>query len=107
LNHPNTIWARWRRASKAEIGAPTRQYVRGAKSSHRPGKPVYFGQDAIRRAAVALRECSSNDIFRLARVALEAAIRSEADLIELLQPKMSASNACTAKPPSWLRGRTS
>ena len=35
---------------------------------------------------MALRECSSNDIFRLARVALEAAIRSEADLVELLPP---------------------
>jgi hypothetical protein len=44
---------------------------------------------------MALREYGSNDIFRLARVALEAAIRSHADLIDLLNE---------AKPPH--RGNT-
>ena len=92
LNHPNTIWARWRRASKAEIGAPTRQYVRGAKL-HKNGKPVYWPQDMLRRAATALRECGSSDIFRLARVALEAEIRSESDLVELLNPHTVAMSA--------------
>jgi hypothetical protein len=47
----------------------------------------------LRRAATAFRECSSNDIFRLARVALEAAIRSEADLVELLDPHAVAMSA--------------
>jgi hypothetical protein len=47
----------------------------------------------LRRAAMALRECGSSDIFRLARVALEAAIRSEADLIELLSPDSIAMSA--------------
>ena len=42
---------------------------------------------------MALRECSSNDIFRLARVALEAAIRSEADLLELLPPDTDTMSA--------------
>jgi hypothetical protein len=40
----------------------------------------------LRRAAMALRECRSNDIFVLARSALENAIRNEADLVELLSP---------------------
>jgi hypothetical protein len=39
---------------------------------------------------MALHECGSPDIFRLARVALEAAIRSEADLVELLDPRAVA-----------------
>jgi len=91
-NHPS-LWHVFRRATKAETDAPARQYVRSAKSSHRPGKPVYFGQDMIRRAAMALRECGSPDIFRLARVALEAAIRSEADLAELLSPDAIAMSA--------------
>ena len=96
LNHPNAIWARWRRASKAEIGAPTRQYVGGAKL-HKNGRPVYWPQDMLRRAAMALRECGSSDIFRLARVALEAAIRSEGDLIELLPPNTVAMSPLTRR----------
>jgi hypothetical protein len=47
----------------------------------------------LRRAAIALREYGSNDIFRLARVALEAAIRSESDLVELLDPHAVATSA--------------
>jgi hypothetical protein len=47
----------------------------------------------LRRAAMALHECGSSDIFRLARVALEAAIRCEADLVELLSPDAMAMSA--------------
>jgi hypothetical protein len=47
----------------------------------------------LRRAAMALRECGSSDIFRLARVSLEAAIRSESDLVELLDPRAVAMSA--------------
>ncbi|MGJ4888998.1 hypothetical protein ACQR1Y_12430 [Bradyrhizobium sp. HKCCYLRH3099] len=60
---------------------------------HRPtwkgkGAAISFTQDHIRRAATAMRENWCNDTFRLARVALEAAIRTEADLQELIpQPK--------------------
>lgn len=38
-NHPNSVWFSWKRATKP--ATPARQYVRGAKSSHRPGKPIY------------------------------------------------------------------
>jgi hypothetical protein len=112
LNHPNAIWAHWRRSTRAETAAPTRQCVRGAKP-HRTGKPIFWPQDTLRRAAEALRGCPSNDIFTMARVVLESAIRSEGDLFELLQPDhlrgkandvaMSASKACTAKPRSSLQ----
>jgi hypothetical protein len=90
LNHPNAVWHAWKRATKPATAA--RKYVRSAKS-HRHGRPIYFSQDAIRRGAMALRECGSSDIFRLARVALEAAIRSEADLVELLDPHAVAMSA--------------
>jgi hypothetical protein len=41
-------------------------------------------QDVLRDAATVLRECSSNDIFTLASFTLEAAIRNEDDMIQLL-----------------------
>jgi hypothetical protein len=47
----------------------------------------------MRRAAMALRECGSSDIFTAARALLEAAIRSENDLIELLRPDTAATSA--------------
>jgi hypothetical protein len=47
---------------------------------------VFWPQSAIKRAADAMRESGSRDLYVLARVALEAAIRCEADLLELLSP---------------------
>jgi hypothetical protein len=61
--------------------------------SHRNGRPIYFGQDILRRAAMALRETRSNDTFVVARAVLEAAIRSKNDLIELLSPDTAAMSA--------------
>jgi hypothetical protein len=58
---------------------------------------VARAQDAIRRAATALRECRSNDTFTLARIALEAALRSESDLVDLLPPEAAAMSALTRR----------
>ena len=75
----------FRRATK--ITPPgARQYIRGAKASHKNGKPVYWPGDAIRRAASAIREVYSTDLYVMARRALEAAVRNEDDLLELLPP---------------------
>jgi hypothetical protein len=52
------------------------EFCRAGNKHHAASVPP----DMLRRAAMALRECPSGDIFRLARVALEAAIRSESDL---------------------------
>jgi hypothetical protein len=38
----------------------------------------------LRRGAAALRECRSQDIFVMASAVLESAIRTDADLLELL-----------------------
>jgi hypothetical protein len=59
--------------------------------------PIYWPQDAIRRAATALRECPSNDTFTLARIALEAALRCESDLIDLLPSDAAAMSALTRR----------
>ncbi len=40
----------------------------------------------MRRAHQAMLDSRSSDLLTLARVALEAAIRTEADILELLQP---------------------
>jgi hypothetical protein len=58
---------------------------------------------AIRRAATAMREDFSNDVFRLAIVALQAAIRTPDDLLELQRPDHPAPArrpaAMSALPP--------
>ncbi|MGJ5042728.1 hypothetical protein [Bradyrhizobium sp. HKCCYLRH1062] len=46
--------------------------------------PIGIPGDMIQRAALALRDGWCNDVVVLARLALQAAIRSEADVIELL-----------------------
>jgi hypothetical protein len=87
FNHPNSVWINWRRSVRP---IPTREpdsipgHVVPRVTRHSKPKSIYWSQDAIKRAAVALRECYSNDTFVMARRALEAAIRCEADLLALL-----------------------
>jgi hypothetical protein len=87
FNHPQAIWVNWRKTIKTK--APQRQRAsRGLqlrKGSN--GRPVFFDGEMIRRASVAIRENWCNDTIRLARVALEAAIRDMNDLIALAEPK--------------------
>jgi hypothetical protein len=45
---------------------------------------VYWPQAALRRAHLAMLDSRSNDLLMLARCELQAAIRNEADLLELL-----------------------
>ena len=106
-NHPATVVLCWRRSiTKAEtanrkpvvakVAATQRQHVAPSvtaeaaetETTSRYTKPraIYWSQDAIKRAAVALRQCNSNDTFVMARRALEAAIRCEGDLLELMPP---------------------
>jgi hypothetical protein len=107
LNHPGAIWAHWQRALKGNAatggGCPpavgkTRtqaaettqqrqhvvQHVTAAAEAARRGRAVYWSQDAIRRAHHAMLDSKSSDLLTLARAALEAAIRTEADLLALL-----------------------
>jgi hypothetical protein len=53
-------------------------------SRNKDGTPVHWPQSFLRRGAEAYRECPSNDVFTLVRCILERTIRSENDLVELL-----------------------
>ena len=61
---------------------------------------MFWSQDHLRRAVTAMAECRSNDRFILARACLQAAIRNEADLLDLLpaepQPPKAALEALLA-----------
>jgi hypothetical protein len=95
LNHPNAIWAHWSRTRKKEVCNMTTTPHRAGRPMRRTTgtggfRPIGFPQDAIRRAALAMRESWSNDTMALARIALAAAFRNELDILELLpdaQPK--------------------
>jgi hypothetical protein len=66
---------------------PPREPVKSANNGHTNGghgKSIYWPQDFLRRAHRAMLDSRSSDLLTLARVALEAAIRSEIDLLELL-----------------------
>jgi hypothetical protein len=82
-NHPNAVWARWRR-SKTDVEAVRHDVVKPAMPSHPNDKPIHWPQDAVRIAHLAMLDSRSHDLLVLARLALEAAIRSENDLVELL-----------------------
>lgn len=88
LNHPQSILCHYRRSLGIE-----RPKVVPPKSSVRPrvnGKAIYWPQAMIRRAGAALHESRSTDCFVLARAALEAAIRTEADVVALLDARKLA-----------------
>lgn len=79
MNHPNPCWHGWKRSQAAGEPSAAREHVIGARPNQR-GRPIFWGGDAIRRAADAMRESRSNDWLILARLALQAAIRSADDL---------------------------
>ena len=56
------------------------------------GRSVFWGQDHLRRAHRAMLDWRSSDLLTLARVALEAAIRSDDDLRDLLDTGGGAIN---------------
>jgi hypothetical protein len=102
LNHPGAVWSHWRRAKTyADRSAPAvRNFVKAAMPSHKNGRPVHWPQHCLRRAHQAMLGSRSTDLLTLARVALQAAIRSQDDLLELLNgakpPHPSKASAATA-----------
>jgi hypothetical protein len=80
-NSPSLFWI-WRKATRE---APRRERAAGATPPKKTyGAAVHWPQDFIRRAAMAMRESGSRDLFVLARAALERAIRDDGDVAELL-----------------------
>jgi hypothetical protein len=85
FNHPQAVLLHWRKSIGAQ---PRKRHV--AKGSTAPRPPqhspaVFWPQDMIKRAAMAMAERWSNDVVMLARISLEAAIRNQDDLADLLQ----------------------
>jgi hypothetical protein len=78
LNHPGATWHSWQRATKAALADDT------SKNDPVCGKPVFWSQDHLRRTHEAMLKSRSTDLLVLAGLALQAAIRSRADLVALL-----------------------
>jgi hypothetical protein len=89
-NHPQVIMRRYRRATEAEV-SQVRQHVvskvQGKAAKRAACTSVRWPQAAIKRAGDAMRQSWSNDVYKLATIALQAAIRTEADILELLLPE--------------------
>jgi hypothetical protein len=90
--HPDSVWFAYRRASYDEparaLSRPLRPRMQhaGGKASHSGGyhRAIHFDQDMIKRAGDAMRQSWCNDVYKLAAIALSAALRSEVDLLALL-----------------------
>ena len=97
-NHPSLFWV-WRKTARRSAPA-----VRSTQPRKGYRQAIHWPQDFIRRAALAMGDSSSSDLFVLARVAVEAAIRNESDLLDLLpdrQPPFTT-HCC---PTNRSRGR--
>jgi hypothetical protein len=94
LNHPDANLLHYR--NSVRVRQETRTRMLGAKgprsSDYRYHHHVSFTQDMVRRAGMAMRANWCNDVFKLAAIALSAAIRNEDDLQELL-PAAPVANA--------------
>ncbi|MGM4870671.1 hypothetical protein AB7645_05520 [Bradyrhizobium sp. 956_D2_N1_5] len=84
-NHPQSAWDNWRRSQGHARPRRTRRTPTLKQRPRTYARPVFWGQDHLRRAANAIRECRSSDCIVLARAALEAAIPNEAALFTLLE----------------------
>lgn len=92
LNHPGAVWHAWRRSGSKQSKPvatehPLAPSIAAAAERSRRGKAVYWSQDALARAHVAMLRSRSTDLLVLARLALQGAIRDEADLLKLLSPE--------------------
>jgi hypothetical protein len=56
-------------------------------------RPIKFDRDMIKRAGDAMRQAWCNDVYKLAALALSAAIRTENDLLDLLPPRADPRSA--------------
>ena len=100
-NHVGAVWHAWRRATRAQTSAAARQPVRGA-TPHRGGQGGLLAASISQpRGATAIREARSNDCIVLARRCLEAALRTELDLLELLPDPPPKPALTTSSPISY------
>jgi hypothetical protein len=97
LNHPGAVWVHWRRSLKVDQPSRIASMSLAARSCTGPAGRSTDRKMRSGEPPTALRECRSNDTFTLARIALEAALRSESDLIDLLPSDAAAMSALTRR----------
>ena len=104
LNHPGAVWHAWRRSLKPATPAPQRQQIVDGiatlAETARQGRAVFWPQAAVRRAYESMLKSQSHDLLVLARVALQGAIRSEADLLALLPAEPPQTHSAKAPAAS-------
>jgi hypothetical protein len=100
LNHPAANWHAWCRAKKAKESAsaadvpPQRKHIVRSDEPHKGGaQAVYWDQASVKRAAMAMIEARSQDWYVLARLALQAAVRTRDDVATLLDDPPARSPA--------------
>jgi hypothetical protein len=86
MNSPSACYFAWRRAIKPATSQRRHieQRVVAAGEAARRGRPVYWPGEFLKRAHRAVLDSRSTDLLTICRLALEAAIRSESDLLALL-----------------------
>jgi hypothetical protein len=82
LNHPNAIWAHFTKAFAPGKRIEPRKTASKPKVRGYKPRPNYWSQDVLRRTAEGIRMANSNDIFRVARAALDAAFPTRDSLLE-------------------------
>jgi hypothetical protein len=83
LNHPSAVWAHFTKAFRPgrQVEPRLRNTVRAKTTPHK-GRPIYWSQDILRAAAEGIRMANSNDIYKVALAALNAAFPTRDSLIE-------------------------
>jgi hypothetical protein len=86
-NNPQVILRAWRRAHAAPpVRHVSKPVTDGTGRARGKGvRPICFSAEHIKRAADALRECRSGDLYTMATAALRAAIRNRDDATDLLE----------------------
>ena len=102
LTNPNAVWHAWRRARAEHDKMTATDYhlAAGVTGRSRESATWHAGvsQDAVRRAIEAMLVCQSSNLLVLARCALQAAARNEADLMAILEPAVGRSPERVAEP---------
>jgi hypothetical protein len=86
LNHPSAIWAHFCKAFRPNRQIEPRPRTK-AKIPRNLQKPIFWSQDTLRAAAEGIRMANSQDIYIVARAALNAAFPSRDALVEALNEK--------------------
>jgi hypothetical protein len=93
INHPDSAFWLWKRSSGSKrraVAVEPASEIRKATY----GKAINWPREEhIRRAAMALGETYSRDLYAMASAALKAALRNEDDVLELLKPAAAATPA--------------